>query len=292
MLITDPAAGTNQLTMIRDWPTQSGTGTAMNDDDVLQLLAPAIPEGADAVDSPIQMGEVFTTYPQILEYTWKYSHRGRVTPDYEVKSDKFKYQLKKKMKEGACDLNRTMLSGKANKGDGSGDNPSSMGGLREKTATYTDDVSTSALTLKDILTLAQTVWTDVGRDAMGDTLMGNMFVKRVINSYFQKSRRTGNRDDAIRLNWDTIESDFGVWKFVLNYECDDNELFLWNPEDAKLDTYEGGNWSSGLYSTQGWYDRGFLRFDGGPIYQASRRRARWYNFSTTASDYANLDLTV
>jgi Family of unknown function (DUF5309) len=292
MLVTDPDAGTNQVTVIRDWPAQSGTGTAIDTGSALQLLGPAIPEGADAVDSPIQMGEVFLTYPEIKEYTWKYTHRGRVTPNYEVKSDQFRYQMKKKMKEAAGDLNRDLLSGVANKGDASGSNPSTMGGLRSTTVTRDADISAAALGFDDIMTLAQTIYIDVGQEAMGKTFMGNFFVKRIWNSFFQRSRRTGGMDKSLRLNWDEVETDFGRMKFVINYECDDDELFLWNPQDASLDKYEGGNWTTGLYSTQGWYDRGFLRCDMGSIYEAARRRGRWYGFSVTASDYPDLDVPV
>lgn len=289
MLVTDPEFGTLQIQVTRNWPA-GGAGISLAGGETLQLLGPALPEGADAVDSPVQMGEVFETYPNIYEYTWKYSHRARVTPNYEIKTDQFRYQMKKKMKEAACDLNRDLLHALKNKGDGTGTNPSSIGGLREATATYTQDVGTTVLTWLKIMTLAQTVYNDVGAEAMGKVFMGNFFVKRIWNSFFQKSRRTGGMDNDLRLYWDEVDTDFGRCKFVINYEMDDNELILWNPEDASLDTYEGGNWSTGLYSTQGWYDRGFLRGDFGAIFEAARRRARWSNFSVTTTDYANLDV--
>lgn len=290
VLVTDPAYGTNQVQVVRDWPAQTGTGTAMNDNDVLHLLGPAIPEGADAVDSPIQMGEVFETYPEIKEYTWKYSNRARKMPTYEVKTDQFKHQLKKKMKEAALDLNRDLLSGKKNRGDDSGTNPSTMGGLREATATYSQDVLGAALGFDDLMDGCQTLFADVGRDAMGKDFMGSMFVKRIWNSYFQKARQASSDDKKLRLHWDEVDSDFGRMRFFINYDMDDTELILWNADDAKLLHMEGGNWSSGLYSTQGWYDRGFLRCDMGPVYEAARRRFRWHNFSKTKSDYSDLDV--
>jgi hypothetical protein len=287
ILCKDPAFGTDTILVERNWPT-GGAGVATAGAVELQILGPAIPEGADAVDSPIALGEVDFTYPQIFEYTWKYSHRGRKVPNYEVQTDQFKHQAKKKAKEAAGDLNRFLLSGLRDPGTGDGTRPSTMGGLRQFTNVYTQDLSTAPLTWEDIMVLAQDVWGDVGEEGMGKTLMGGLFMKQVFNSFFQGSRITGGKDKSISLTWSEVETDLGTLRFVLNRECDDSELFLWNSEDASLDKFEGGNWTTGLYSTQGWYDRGFLRGDFGGLFQAARRRARWYNASTNPADYDNL----
>lgn len=278
------AISANNLTVLRNWPA-GGTGVATGGAVNLQILGPAQPEGADAVDSPVAMGEVDFTYPQILEYTWTYTHRGRVTPNYEVKTDQFKNQAKKKMKEAANDLDSFLLHGLRDPGLGDTTRPSTMGGLRQFTSTRTKDLAAAVLTMEDIMTLLETVYKDVGQEAMGKVVMGSPFTKRIWNSWFQKSRRTGAMDKKISLRWEEVETDYGVMRFVLNYKMDDNELFVWNPDDAELDHYEGGTWSTGLYSTQGWYDRGFLRGDYGGIFQAGRRRARFFNYSVSAAAY-------
>lgn len=291
VLCRDPAAGTNQVLVERNWPT-GGAGVATAGAVAVQIQGPAVPEGADAVDSPIALGEVDYTHPQILEYTWKYSHRGRVTPNYEVQTDQFKYQAKKKMKEAAGDLNRFLLNGLRDPGTGDGTRPSTMGGLRQFTNVRTLDMATAPLGWDDIMTLASTMYNDVGMDGMGKTFMGSLWQKRVWNSFFQGSRITSGNDTKLTLKWDSVDTDFGTLKFVINYDMDDNELFLWNPEDAQLDHYDGGTWSTGLYSTQGWYDRGFLRGDYGALYQAARRRARWYNISVDPLQYPLIDKPV
>ena len=286
MLVT--AISTNALTVVRNWPA-GGVGVALGGPVDVKILGVAIPEGAPYVDSPSQLGEVDYTHPQIMEYTWTYTHRGRVTPNYEVQTDQFRYQQKKKMKEAAGDLDSLLLNGLRDPGLGDQSRPSSMGGLRQFTNTYSLDVSDAPLGFDDFMTAAQTLYNDVGLDAMGKTVMGGMFAKRVWNSFFQPSRMTGGMDKKLRLNWDEVETDFGTLKFVVNYKCDPDEIFIWNPEDTSLDHYEGGNWSTGLYSTNGWFDTGFLRGDFGGFFEAARRRTRLYNFSTTPGDYAWLD---
>lgn len=280
------------IQVIRDWPTQDGVGSSTSGAVTLQIIGVAMPEGADAVESPINMGTIDWTAPEIMEYTWSHSHRGRNTPNYETKTDAFKAESAKKMKEAARDLNALLLHGLRYLGSPGSQLPSTMGGLRQATNVYTKGMSSAPLYWIDMMTLMQTVYQDVGQSDMGKTLMGGMFAKRIFNSWFQKSRITNSTDSKLKLNWDSVETDFGVIKFVLNYECDDNELFLWNPPDTHLDHYKGGTWSTGLYSTKGWYDTGFVRGDYGAIWEAPRRRAYWSAFSVNPSDYPNLDVPV
>lgn len=287
MLVT--AINTNTLTVTRGWGSTSN-GTATNGDPIY-ILGPAVPEGVDAPDSPVTRGIVNYTGPQILEYTWKLTNRAKVTPNYEIKTDQFKAELKRKMEEAAQDLNDLLLNGIYNAGDGTGTNPSTMGGLREATTTNVNNISSGPLELNDILTTLQTVNADVGDD-MGRTLMGGYYVKRIINSWFQPSRRTSGSDAKMNLTWDSFDTDFGPIKFIPNYKCASNELFLCNESDWGLYNYEGGQWSTGMYATQGWYDKGFLRGDFGAIFQADRRRAIWTTFSTTDADYPNLDVAA
>ncbi len=280
----------NTLTVTRGWG--STNGAALVDNDPLKIMGPAVPEGVNAPDSPVTRGELFFTYPQILEYTWTLTHRARVTPNYEMKSDAYKEETKRKMKEAAEDLNDLLLNGIKNEGDGAGTNPSSMGGLREHTAVYATDLAGTALDLGDILDQANTVFLDVGMADMAKTIMGNARAKRIFNSFFQPARRASMSDAKMKLTWDQVDTDYGTLKFVVNHLMDDGELIVWNPQDSGLYNYKGGNWSTGMYATQGWYDKGFLRGDFGAIFEGERRRFRIYNFSTASADYPNLDVAA
>jgi hypothetical protein len=282
-------ASANTLTVVRGWGSTSGTNAASGDG--LTILGPASAENVDAVNSPITFGETFSTGAQIFEYSWPMSHRAINTPNYQNKSDQFKYELKKKMEESAIDLDLTLLNGVYNEGDGTPTNPATMGGLRDSTTTNVVDINAAPLELIDLMDELQTIYSDVGTD-MGMTLMGNYFVKRVFNSWFQPARRSSGSDKKGTLVWDTIETEFGVLKFITNYNCDNNELFLCNEKDWGLYNMADGDWQSGEYATQGWYKRGFLHGDFGAIFEADRRRARWHNFSTTEDDYSFLDVAA
>lgn len=292
MLVTE--VNTDTLTVTRGWGSTSGTADVTNTD-AITILGPAIPEGSDYILSPIQRGETFTQYAQIMELTFQFTYRGEVTGTYEEPGNQYNYELKKKIKEMAERLDDGLLSGVKNAGDGSGTNPSTFGGIREWTSTYVTDLgsNTAPIELNDFLTQAQTVFNDVGMQSMGKVIMAGPYFKRIMNSWYQASRRTSNNDAKINTVWETIETDFGTFKFKMNHKCDTDEMFVLNPEDFSLHYYgPEGKFHAGKYEPQGWYKTGFYRGDLAPIFQGERRRFRIHDFSTTDADYPNLDVAA
>lgn len=257
--------------------------------DKIIYMGPAVPEGGTYTLDPITQGDREENYKQILEYAWTMSHRGKIRPTDEVDSDRFRYEQKKKMKEAALHIDSLLLWGTKNKGDGTGDNPSSFAGLVESTTANSITV-TGALELTDILDGLQTVAEDVGEQEMGHTIMGGYDVKRIFNSFFKEKRRYTGAGD-ISLTESGFECDFGKFKFTVNYRMADvPRLILCNENDWNYEYFEGGQWSDGMYSADGWFDIGFIRCDMGPIWPGDRRRAQWHSFSLAATDYPNIDL--
>lgn len=253
------------------------------------IIAPAVPEGADTPYSPIAQGEVDWNTYQILEYSWVFTHRGRVVPTYEVQTDRFKHEVKKKMEEAALDLNNLAIYGVRALGDGSKTNPSTTAGVRQATTHNRFNLNAAPLTLATFMDMFQQIYLDVGQNNMAKTVFLNPFSKRIVNSFFNATRRTSGGDAKMSIKWDTVETDFGEIRFIIQYDWPKGEAFAVNTEDCKRHAFEGGNWSTGLMSTDGWYDRGFLRGDFGFSWQAPRRRGALVNFSTARADYPNID---
>jgi hypothetical protein len=157
--VTAIPSGTT-LTIVRAQGTTVDPGSSYASGTSIAILGPALPEGVDAPDSPVTRGQIYATYPQIFEYTWEMTHRSRVTPNYEIKGDQFKEELKRKMKEAAEDLNDTLLNGSPQQGTAT--IPSMMGGLRSATTTNVTDMSGAPLSMFDLLTAVQAVAAEVG----------------------------------------------------------------------------------------------------------------------------------
>lgn len=255
----------------------------------IKILGPAVPEGADTPDSPSSQGNLDYNYPQIFEYSWSITHRGKVTPTYEIKSDRFKWELKRKMKEAALDLNRTAIFGLRSPGDGTATNPSTTGGARQFAKANRVELTGEPLELSHFLNALEMQYKDVGLSEMSKTFYGNVRSKRILNSFLNPLRRATTTDAKLNLTMDTIDTDFGEIKFVIDEEFPDGELYSFNFKDIKRTTYEGGSWKTGMFSTYGWYDRGFLRGDFGFVWAAPRRRCAIVGFSSNPADYENYD---
>ncbi len=256
----------------------------------IKILGPAVPEGADTPESPSSQGDLDYNYPQIFEYSWSVTHRGKVTPTYEVKSDRFKWELKRKMEEAAMDLNRTAIYGLRSAGDGTATNPSTTGGARQfAKANRIEKVGGAPLELSDFLDALELQYKDVGQSEMSKTFYGTIRTKRILNSFLNPLRRATVTDAKLNLTMDTIDTDFGEIKFVVDEEFPEGEMYSFNFKDIKRLTYEGGSWKTGMFSTNGWYDRGFLRGDFGFNWAAPRRRCAIIGFSSDPSDYPDYD---
>jgi hypothetical protein len=278
--------GANPITVTRGYG--GSTAAAIADDQVLTIVGPAVPEGVDTPRSPSIAGDLDWDCPQIFEYSWDITHRGRVIPNYEYQSDRFKGELKRKMVEAARDLEMTAIYGlrylPANVTDGT-----MTRGMIAATTANVSDLNGAPLTLEAFLDLEQTKFLDVGPNDMGRTIVLGPTEKRIFNSFINPLRRATASDAKINLTLDSFETDFGVYKFVVHYNHPAGRATILNTNDISRRPLEGGNWVSGLMSTQGWYDKGFLRGDFAFVWPVARRRSALIDFSVNTSDYPYFD---
>lgn len=281
----------NTLTVIRGFA--GTTAASHNDDSKVEIISIAMTENADDPLSPITQGEVDFNYHSLFQMGWQFSQRAEATPTYEsegVGSNRFQIELKKKMEKTApILLERTLLFGQ--RALGSTTTASSMGGLAQSSyVTTRSSLSSAPLTEYDLLNAINTVWTLVGDD-IGKTIMTSMFGKRIINSWYNSSRRTTGGESRINLTFDEIETDMGTFKITPNYQFDatDGEkdnLYLLNFDDFKLRPYASNTgWQTGVRATDGPYKFGFLRGDFTMLCSKPDTRLQLHTWSTTATDY-------
>lgn len=257
----------------------------------------AIAENASDPLSGITQGEVDYNYHEIIIFNWQLSERAKVTPTYESRNfagDRFSQELKKKMNTTApIYLERMLLDGLRSQGTSTV--PSTMGGLRQPSyiTTRTQVAGSAPLTETAFMDMAQTIYSLVGQDPMGKTIMLTPLVKRIVNSWYNDSRRSSSTDSKMSVKWDSIDTDFGTFTFLVNYQQEQigraNQLYFLNLDDIKLRPYASSTgWSTGAIATNGWFDRGFLRADVTAIFQNPDARGQLYGFSTATADYPAL----
>lgn len=281
----------NTITATRKFAGTTGA-TALNGSRIL-ILGPAVPENVDTPRSPLMDGSLDFNYPQEWGYSFQISGRARNTDRADIRGDQYESRLTEKMKEAIRDLDLTLLRGKRAAGDGTATNPSAIGGLLQFTNFYKTDLGGAPLTLNAINTQAQTVARDVGKEAMGKTLMGNFDTKRFWNTLFDERKVANTTDEATKLTYSSVETDFGAFSFVINDRMPPGMLLGWNPEYTKLRPYtgrggSGGEWYDTPLPAAGRYDIGALMGDYHFDVRFERSRYKLYNFSVTYSDYGNV----
>lgn len=278
------------LTVVRGFAgTTAGGHSAAT---VITIGLPAVIEGADDPDSPFTQGVVNYNYHQIGSFTWAHSKRRDVTPTYENRSGgAANAELRKKMEHTApVRFEISLMLGR--RSQGSGNTPSSMGGLSETSyITTRTNLAAAPVTETDLMNAMQTVNNLVGSSLMPDTWVCSPFMARAISSFYNETRRSSMSDSKANVKFSEIETWFGTVKIVPHYLFTsipqmNNKLFLLNPSDIKRRPYASSTgWNTGNYHTQGWHTRGFLRGDHTTIWQKEDARAVLYGASVTAADY-------
>ena len=294
MRVTAIAGST--LTVVRAFNGDLTTGSTHTSGDAIYMVGIAMTENQDDPLSPITQGEVDYNYHSLMQMGFQFSDRANLTPTYETigRGNRFELELRKKMKDTApVLLERMCLFSTRNLGSTSA--ASSMGGLAQSSyVTTRSSLSANPLTEYDLMENIQTVWNLVGGEMIGKTIHTSMFTKRVINSWYNGSRRSNTSDSKMSLTWDSIDTDMGTFKIDVNYQFDSvtgekDNLYLLNYDDFKLRPYASSTgWQTGKRATDGPYSFGFLRGDWTLISTNPDSRLQLYNYSTTATDYPGL----
>lgn len=287
----------NTLTVVRAYNGDLTTGDTHADDTPVYIVGITMTENADDPLSPVTQGELDFNYHSLVQMGWQFSDRARVTPTYESKGqsgDRWTQELRKKMRDTApVLLERALLFQTRNLGSTTA--ASSFGGLSQSSFVSTRvSLSSNPLTEYDLLENLNTAWNMVGGEMVGKTIFTSMFTKRVINSWYNGSRRSSPSDSKMSLTWDSIETDMGTFGIDVDYQFDSvtgekDNLYLLNYDDFKLRPYASSTgWQTGKRATDGPYTFGFLRGDWTLIAQNPDSRVQLHTYSTTATDYPGL----
>lgn len=273
----------------------AGTTAATHlDNATVIIMGPVILEGADDPASPITQGEIDSNYFGIMTFTWTLTQRAKVTPTYEYKqANRDQAELRKKMEDTApLRLELTLMLG--SKAQGSATSPSAMGGIRQSSyITTRTSLSSAPLTELDFNNNLQTVHNLVGPSLMPKVVMGSPFMMRVISSWFADRIRADQSDKKMNSGVITsVETWFGTMTLLPNYLMSTiapNRVYVFDPDKIDLVPYASSTgWQTGLLSTQGWYNKGYLRGDFSSVWRDPDGRLELYALSTTAADYPGL----
>lgn len=279
------AISANVLTVTRAWGGTTAAGAAAGA--TVEILGPALPENTSTPPSPMSRGEFYSNFFQLFDYGFQISDRENNADNYLIRGKEYNYEVEKKYREAAIDLERMLFHGVA--ADASGALPSSMGGFPAYITTNVTAIAGTALTKAAVMTQLQTEFASVGPSNMGKLLIMNAFTKRVFNSFWSDKRRVDAVGGTISESIDTIDTDFGPVKLLLHYWCPVNALYMINPKNYSIRPFGSyGRWHDEFLAKDGPFQKGHLVGDYTLEAKGNRAHAKITGYSTTASDYAAL----
>jgi hypothetical protein len=114
------------------------------------------------------------------------------------------------------------------------------------------------------------------------------FVKRAISSQFPVNRQAKITDDRTKLVWNSMETDFGVIRFVLSRYIPAGTAYFLNTDDITIHPYKGGTWTEVRLPANGPYMRGRFTGDYTMVFRNNKARYKLFGISTTQADYPGM----
>ena len=166
-------------------------------------------------------------YTQIFEDGIHVTGTQLATKQYGI-DDEYDYQVAKILKEQMILLERMLIDGL--RAVGTSTTARSSGGLRQFVTEGPADLSGAALTQSDLEAALQGRFELVGASAMPKLIIANAWAKRRITGFYTPFVRTERTDRTGGSYIDTVETDFGTLKVMLNRWCPTNRVYLINPD--------------------------------------------------------------
>jgi hypothetical protein len=289
ILVTAVTSDSN-ITVVR---AQGGTtAAAIAANSTMQRLASAVPENVISPSAVISRGSFYTNYIQQIIRAIQFSDiESNSDTSYLVEDgDEYETEMVKQTVEGARDLERALIMGRAQVASGTGASalPYMMGGI-DSFITVNVLAKAGAIVLEsDWLALLQGTWSDVGPSNIGKTAYSGIFLKQVVSSWVDGMRRADAMQTRVKMMVDTLENDLGQFQFIPNYHWPTDELVTINPQNYTVLPYKNLDWREVKLSIDGAFRRGHVQGVFTLLATGDRTATKITGASTTRTAYPAL----
>lgn len=206
------------LTVTRDY---GGTQATHADADTVTIINQARLEGDDA-DYERALVDITApyNYTQIFQQDIEVSRTANKVSQYGI-SEEFDYQAEKAIPELTRLIAQAFYRGQQKAG--SATTPRAMGGLETYLTTNTADLSSAALTQKDLEDLIEDCW---GYGGHPNLIICNSHLKRKISGFYAPSVRTERDESRGGLSITSVETDFGTLDILMSRWCPSAKMYV------------------------------------------------------------------
>lgn len=229
-------ADADTLTIVRDIYSTVSEGAWASGDEVI-VAGFSMDENDDYVFRPTAIFNFPFNHPQVHQAGVKASFRRQETALYNLKGNDLDYRALDLIAEQFVHMEASVVRGY--RFAGSSTTPSASGGLifyvTAANGADVTDLSSAALTRKDIDDMLQEAFYTVGGDKMGKTLLVSAWAARKISSFFSAAERLtpqASGDGGVVVN--RLNTEFGVIEVLMHTALAKDELYLINRDSIKV----------------------------------------------------------
>ncbi len=289
--------GTDTLPIVRAQAGTSATAHTTTTCTAIEIIGTAEPTtGVDHPVSPIIYGDWAKNYFQRFGGSIPMDRQERHTPNFERNGDQLLSLIEEEAKNQKLLLEKALIRGLRQQGTpvSGAVRPGLMGGIPQFLGTTTANataLSSSLLSIYDIETLSNTVWSAVG-DNLQRTLCMSMNTKRIFNRLINNFRQADMNTTSIKLKLDRVELETGAFDVMVVRYMPDGEIWGLDFSKMELVPYEGLDWhvEDQSQSTRGDWDLYSISGDFSFMLKNEPSMWRLSGFDTTASNYPTATL--
>lgn len=251
------AVSTDALTVVRGIGATSGVAIPAAAT-TLQRVGIAVPENVKSPAGVYARGEFYQNSIQQFIYAVQTSDiQANTDTSWLVEGNPHTTSLKDQLKEARRDFERTLFYGVESAGATTA--ASFMSGFPVYITQHATALAGDIMEEADFLELAQSMWSDVGPENMGRTVISGIFLKQVVSSWADNMRRLDATTTKVTAKVDAIENDMGLFEFTPNFHCPETDLFIINPKNYVIHPYKGLDWQMEKLSKDGAYERDHVK---------------------------------
>lgn len=218
-------AKTSGSNKYHEWQTDSLAAAAKN----------AVPEGNDAEAPELSSTTRLGNHMQISRKVWRTTNTMEAS-DGAGRGSEFSYQMAKKMKELAKDMEWALVNGTGNSGQSS--TARELKGvdswIQTNTGASPDPTASTGLTENMYNEMLQEIFNEGGDP---DVTYANGFQKRKISQFTTPSTRNISADDkSITASVDVYDSDFGRQQIILDRYIPEDKVFALQEDKWRVST--------------------------------------------------------
>ncbi len=254
----------------------------------VELVGVAMPQNTDFALVPVTFGDQKYNYFQRFYEMIQADDAERNQPTYENPTDVLLAKTTEKTAWLKVLLEKSIIFGGRQRGQGTGGVPSMMGGLDTFITTNVTNAGGARITPYSIEAELRDLWNAVG-DNKATTMLMSGNTAALFDMSFNPYREATMSDTSANFTLDSIKFRFGTFNVAVSRWIPDGIIYGVNLKDISVHPFKGRNWQQKVLATDGPYSKIAVSGDFTLIVKKEAAMFKLWNFETDFTQYPGND---